>query len=110
MAKKLYVGGVSYNTTQQGLQDAFAAHGKVVSAQIMMDRETGRSRGFGFVEMEDADAETAINAMNGYELDGRRLTVNEARPMAPRAPRSGGYSNNRDNRSSAGSNDWGMNS
>jgi RNA recognition motif-containing protein len=108
MAKKLYVGGVSYNTTQQGLQDAFAAHGKVVSAQIIMDRETGRSRGFGFVEMEDADAETAINAMNGAELDGRRLTVNEAKPMAPRAPRSGGY--NRDNRSSHGSNDWGMNS
>lgn len=105
MAKKLYIGGVSYSTTQQGLQDAFAAHGKVVSAQIIMDRETGRSRGFGFVEMEDADAETAIQAMNGVELDGRRLTVNEAKPMAPRAPRSGGY--NRD-RSSGGSNDWRM--
>jgi cold-inducible RNA-binding protein len=85
MAKKLYVGGVSYNTTQQGLQDAFAQHGKVVSAQIITERETGRSRGFGFVEMEDADAETAIQAMNGATLDGRRLTVNEAKPMAPRS-------------------------
>jgi RNA recognition motif-containing protein len=84
MAKKLYVGGVSYSTTQQGLQDAFAQHGTVISAVIMMDKVTGRSRGFGFVEMEDADAEAAVQAMNGVELDGRRLTVNEARPMVPR--------------------------
>lgn len=107
MAKKLYIGGVSYNTTQQGLHDAFAAHGKVVSAQIIMDKMTGKSRGFGFVEMEDADAEAAIQAMNGATLDGRRLTVNEAKPMTPRAPRAGGY--NRD-RTSSGSHDWGMNS
>lgn len=87
MAKKLYVGGVSYNTTQQGLQDAFAAHGKVLSAQIVTDRETGKSRGFGFVEMEDSDADAAVQAMNGATLDGRRLTVNEARPMVPRGNR-----------------------
>jgi RNA recognition motif-containing protein len=105
MAKKLYVGGVAYATTQQGLQDAFAAHGKVVSAQIIMDRETGRSRGFGFVEVEDADVDTVIQAMNGATVDGRRLTVNEARPMTPRPPRAGGF--NRD-RASSGSNDWGM--
>jgi RNA recognition motif-containing protein len=84
MAKKLYVGGVSYGTTQQGLQDAFAQHGKVISAQIIMDKMTNRSRGFGFVEMEDADAEAAVQAMNGATLDGRRLTVNEAKPMVPR--------------------------
>ncbi len=84
MAKKLYVGGVSYSTSQQGLQDAFAKFGSVVSAQIMMDKMTGRSRGFGFVEMEDADAEAAINGMNGATLDGRRLIVNEAKPMVPR--------------------------
>jgi cold-inducible RNA-binding protein len=84
MAKKLYVGGVSYNTTQQGLQDAFAKFGTVVSAQIIMDKITGRSRGFGFVEMEDDAVEAAVNGMNGAELDGRRLTVNEARPMTPR--------------------------
>ena len=90
MAKKLYVGGVSYNTTQQGLQDAFAKFGTVVSAQIMIDKMTGRSRGFGFVEMEDADAEAAINGMNGATLDGRRLVVNEARPMVPRDQFGGG--------------------
>ena len=107
MAKKLYVGGVSYNTTQQGLQDAFAAHGKVIAAQIIMDKMTGKSRGFGFIEIEDVDAEPAIQAMNGATLDGRRLTVNEAKPMTPRAPRSGGFS--RESRSATGSNDWGMN-
>jgi cold-inducible RNA-binding protein len=84
MAKKLYVGGVSYSTTQQGLEEAFSKFGKVVSAQIMIDKMTGRSRGFGFVEMEDADAESAINGLNGATLDGRRLVVNEARPMVPR--------------------------
>ena len=90
MAKKLYIGGVSYNTTQQGLQDAFSKFGTVVSAQIMMDKMTGRSRGFGFVEMEDADAEGAVNGMNGATLDGRRLVVNEARPMVPRDQFGGG--------------------
>ncbi|MES2436722.1 MAG: RNA-binding protein [Patescibacteria group bacterium] len=84
MSKKLYIGGVSYNTTQQGLQEAFEKFGKVVSAQIIMDKMTGRSRGFGFIEIEDADAEAAINGMNGATLDGRKLIVNEAKPMVPR--------------------------
>ncbi len=104
MSKKLYVGGVSYTTTQQGLQDAFAQHGTVVSAQIMMDKMTGKSRGFGFVEMEDADAEGAIQAMNGATVDGRRLTVNEARPMVPRKSFGGG---SRDSQSS--DRGWGNN-
>ena len=97
MAKKLYIGGVSYNTTQQGLQDAFSKFGNVVSASIIMDKMTGRSRGFGFVEIDDSAAEAAIQAMNGATLDGRKLTVNEARPMEERprrdfggAPRGGG--------------------
>ena len=70
MAKKLYVGGVSYNTTQQGLQDAFAKYGNVVSASIIMDKMTGRSRGFGFVEMDDSAADAAVQEMNGATLDG----------------------------------------
>jgi cold-inducible RNA-binding protein len=90
MAKKLYVGGISYTTTQQGLQDAFAQAGQVMSADIIMDRMTGRSKGFGFVEMNsDQDAQAAIDMWNGKELDGRRLTVNEARPREDR-PRMGG--------------------
>lgn len=84
MAKKLFIGNLSYTTTDDGLRAAFAQAGTVVSATVLKDRETGRSRGFGFVEMEDADAENAINMFNGKELDGRPLTVNEARPMAPR--------------------------
>lgn len=85
MAKKLYVGGISYSTTDQGLKDAFAQSGAVLSASIVMDRETGRSRGFGFVEMEnDAEADAAIAMWNGKELDGRSLTVNEARPKESR--------------------------
>lgn len=91
MAKKLYVGGLSYNTTQQGLQDAFAQAGTVSSATILTDKMTGRSRGFGFVEMEnDEEALKAIDMWNGKELDGRTLTVNEARPMEARAPRRDG--------------------
>ena len=85
MAKKLYVGGISYSTTDQGLKDAFAQAGAVLSASIVMDRETGRSRGFGFVEMaNDAEADGAITMWNGKELDGRSLTVNEARPKESR--------------------------
>ena len=91
MAKKLYVGGISYSTSDQGLRDAFAQVGEVTSATIIMDKMTGRSKGFGFVEMaNDADADKAIEKWNGQELDGRKLTVNEARPMEPRAPRTGG--------------------
>jgi len=91
MAKKLYVGGIAYATTQDGLKDAFAQCGTVVSATIIMDKMTGRSKGFGFVEMSsDAEADAAIAKWNGQELEGRKLTVNEARPMEPRAPRTGG--------------------
>lgn len=91
MAKKLYVGGVPYSSTDQGLKDAFSKAGKVVSATIIMDKMTGRSKGFGFVEMEsDADAAAAIDMFNGKDFEGRNLTVNEARPMEPRAPRGGG--------------------
>ena len=92
MAKKLYVGGVPYATTDSALKDAFAQAGTVVSATIIMDKMTGRSKGFGFVEMStDEEANAAIEMWNGKELDGRKLTVNEARPMEPRAPRSGGF-------------------
>jgi cold-inducible RNA-binding protein len=92
MAKKLYVGGIAYATTNDGLKDAFSKAGAVVSATIIMDKMTGRSKGFGFVEMSnDAEADAAISMWNGQELEGRKLTVNEARPMEPRAPRSGGF-------------------
>jgi cold-inducible RNA-binding protein len=88
MAKKLYVGGISYSTTEDGLRNHFAQAGAVSSASIIMDKMTGRSKGFGFVEMSsDAEAENAISMFHGKPLDGRNLTVNEARPMEPRAPR-----------------------
>lgn len=91
MAKKLYVGGISYSTNDSGLNDAFAQAGTVVSASIIMDRMTGRSKGFGFVEMStDEEAQAAIDMWNDKELDGRKLTVNEARPMELRAPRAEG--------------------
>ncbi len=97
MAKKLYVGGIAYATSEATLRDAFAQIGEVTSATIIMDRMTGRSKGFGFVEMaNDADAEAAIAKWNGQELDGRKLTVNEARPMEPRAPRTGGFDRGND--------------
>ena len=88
--KKLYVGNLPFRSTEDELRDLFGQHGEVSSASIVMDRETGRSRGFGFVEMnEDSDAESAINALNGYSLGGRALVVNEARPREER-PRGGG--------------------
>ena len=88
MAKKLYVGGISYGTSEDALKAHFAGAGAVESASIIMDKMTGRSKGFGFVQMSsDADADNAINMFNGKELEGRTLTVNEARPMEPRAPR-----------------------
>jgi|SRR6185369_2396719 len=110
MATKLYVGGVSYGTTEDGLRDAFAQAGNVVSAKIIIDKMTGRSRGFAFVEMAtDDEAQKAIELWNGKELDGRTLTVNEARPMEERAPRStGGFrGGNRDfNGGNQGGNRW----
>ena len=79
MSKKLYVGNLSFDTTSDDLRTAFAEYGAVSSSSVITDRETGKSRGFGFVEMGDG-AEAAIEALNGAEVDGRRLTVNEARP------------------------------
>lgn len=85
MSKRLYVGGLSYSTTPDGLRDAFAQAGEVQDVFIVRDKISGRSRGFGFVEMaNDEDANKAIEMWNGKELEGRRLTVNEARPMAER--------------------------
>lgn len=89
MSKRLYVGGITYRMTDNELRDAFAKAGTVTSATIIMDRMSGRSKGFGFVEMEtDEGAASAIAMWNGKELDGRTLTVNEARPMEER-PRGG---------------------
>lgn len=94
MAKKLYVGGLSYSTNDAGLKATFEKAGAVTSATVIIDRMSGRSKGFGFVEMaNDAEAEAAINMFNGQEVDGRKVTVNEARPMEERPPRrDGGFS------------------
>src|SRR5438105_1257875 len=90
MGKKLYVGNLSYSMTDGDLVKLFEPHGSVTSAQVIMDRDTGRSKGFGFVEMgSDQEAQAAIAAMNGAEVDGRTLTVNEARPKTD-GPRGGG--------------------
>lgn len=86
MNTKLFVGNLSFNTTENDLQDTFAAHGTVVEANLMTDRATGRPRGFGFVTMSSAEeAQNAITALNGANLDGRTLTVNEARPKEARS-------------------------
>ena len=88
MQTKLYVGGIPYTTTEAALRDAFAKAGNVTSASIIIDRMTGRSKGFGFVEMSsEAEADAAINMWNGMDFEGRKLTVNVARPLEPRAPR-----------------------
>jgi len=87
----LYVGNLSYDVTDSALQAMFGAHGTVQSAQVIMDRETNRSKGFGFVEMgSDQEAQTAIAALNGQQSGGRSLTVNVAKPREDRGPRSGG--------------------
>ena len=91
MSNKLYVGNLSFNTTENDLNDAFAAHGTVTETNLMMDRETGRPCGFGFITMSSADeAQKAIAAMNGKEIDGRALTVNVARPREERSGGGGG--------------------
>ena len=91
MSTKLFVGNISFDTTENDLQDAFAAHGTVIEANLMTDRMTGRPRGFGFVTMSSReDAQKAIEAMNGAALGGRNLTVNIARPREERAPGGGG--------------------
>ena len=90
MGKKLYVGNLSYSIRDNDLEQAFSQYGSVASAKVMMERDSGRSKGFGFVEMgTDAEALAAIEGLNGHALGGRSLTVNEARPMEPRSP--GGF-------------------
>ena len=91
MATKLYVGGLPYSTQEDALKELFAQAGNVVSAVIIMDKMSGRSKGFGFVEMStNEEAQKAISMFNDQEFEGRKLTVNEARPMEARPPRSGG--------------------
>jgi RNA recognition motif-containing protein len=98
MAKKLYVGGLAWATTDEALKETFSAAGKVDSATVIMDKMSGRSKGFGFVEMStEEEAQKAIEMFNGKELEGRKITVNEARPMEPRAPRMGGDRGGRGN-------------
>ncbi|WP_439112431.1 RNA recognition motif domain-containing protein [Hydrogenophaga sp.] len=92
MGNKLYVGNLPYTVRDEDLQQAFSAYGSVNSAKVMMERDTGRSKGFGFVEMgNDAEAQAAVEGMNGQSLGGRSLVVNEARPMEARPPRTGGF-------------------
>ena len=92
MGKKLYVGNLTYGVTDSTLAQLFEAHGTVQSAQVIMDRDTGRSKGFGFVEMgSDAEAQAAIQALNGKEVEGRTLTVNEAKPREDRGGGRGGF-------------------
>ena len=96
MGNKLYVGNLPYSFRDSDMEQAFSQFGDVQSAKVMMDRDSGRSKGFGFVEMgSEAEAKAAIEGMNGQDIGGRGLVVNEARPMEPRAPRSGGYGGNR---------------
>ncbi len=100
MGKKLYVGNLSYATRDDDLQQLFSQHGGVVSASVMTDRDSGRSKGFGFVEMSsDAEAQAAIQALNGYSADGRALVVNEARPKEERP---GGFGGGGDRRGGGG--------
>jgi RNA recognition motif-containing protein len=100
MGNKLYVGNLAYSVRDESLQEAFGQFGTVTSAKVMMDRETGRSKGFGFVEMgNDAEAQAAINGMNGQALEGRPLVVNEARP---REERPGGFGGGGGGRSGGG--------
>ena len=92
MGNKLYVGNLPYSFRDQDLEQTFSQFGSVGSAKVMMERDTGRSKGFGFVEMgSDAEAQAAIQGVHGTNFGGRDLVVNEARPMEPRAPRSGGF-------------------
>ena len=92
MGNKLYVGNLPYSFRDEDMRSAFSAFGSITSAKVMMERDTGRSKGFGFVEMgSDAEAQAAIKGMNGHNMGGRDLVVNEARPMESRPPRTGGY-------------------
>ena len=92
MGNKLYVGNLPYTVRDEDLQQSFGEFGSITSAKVMMERDTGRSKGFGFVEMgSDAEAQAAIAGMNGQSLGGRAITLNEARPMEARPPRTGGF-------------------
>ena len=92
MGNKLYVGNLPYSYRDSDMEQAFSQYGTVSSAKVMMERDTGRSKGFGFVEMSsEAEAKAAIEGMNGQQVGGRGLVVNEARPMESRPPRSGGF-------------------
>ena len=103
MGKKLYVGNLPFSATEQVLLDTFSQCGKVESAKIITDRETGRSKGFGFVEMSsDDEAQNAIGKFNGADFDGRPMTVNEAKPMVPRENRGGGFGGGNRDRGSRG--------
>jgi len=87
MSKSIYVGNLPWSATEEQIQGLFAEYGNVISVKLVSDRDTGRARGFGFVEMEDADAAAAIEALDNYSLDGRTIRVNESRPSAPREHR-----------------------
>ena len=103
MGNKLYVGNLPYTVRDEDLQQSFGQFGSVTSAKVMMERDTGRSKGFGFVEMaSDAEAQAAIGGMNGQSLGGRSITVNEARPMEARPPRTGGFGGGGGDRSGGG--------
>lgn len=105
MAKRLFVGSLPWSTTNDELKELFSQAGTVAEATVVIDRQTGRSKGFGFVEMSsDEEAMKAIETFNGKEFGGRNLVVNEARPMEPRAPRSGGFNRGGGDR---GGNDFG---
>ena len=96
MATKLYVGSLPYSTTDERLKEVFSQAGNVTSASVIIDKMSGRSKGFGFVEMStEEEAQKAIEMFNGKDLDGRNIVVNEARPMQPRAPRTGGFGGGR---------------
>lgn len=87
MSKSIYVGNLPWAATEDQVRDLFAEYGNVISVKLVNDRETGRARGFGFVEMEDADADNAIESLDNFNFGGRTLRVNEAKPRAPRQPR-----------------------
>jgi cold-inducible RNA-binding protein len=103
MNTKLFVGNLSYNTTEDQLQDLFAAHGNVIEVDLILDKVSGRPRGFGFVTMETKEgADAAVQALNGKTFEGRAMTVNEARPREERPPRSGGGGGYRGDRGDRG--------
>ena len=96
MSKKIYVGNLPFSATESEIESLFAQHGEVVSVNVITDRETGRPRGFGFIEMDEAGAETAIRELDGHEMDGRQLRVNEARERTNRGGGGGGGGGGRD--------------